>query len=174
MSKSSKARDSGNTGVDPGEIDSLIASLASEDGFERQSARLALVAMGEPALIPLKEALFDTDYQVRWEAAKALGEIREPSTAPALVNALEDADFGVRWLAAEALIGLRRAALSPLLQALAERGQFTMLREGAHHVLRTLCEMGLRDKVVPVLKALQGSDPQSEVPLAARKALEEP
>lgn len=174
MSKSAKARDSGNTGVDPAEIDSLIANLASDDGFERQRARLALVAIGEPALTPLKEALVDVNYQVRWEAAKALGQIRDPSTAPALVDALEDPNFGVRWLSAEALIGLRRAALSPLMQALAERGQFALLRESAHHVLRTLCEMGLRNKIVPVLRALEGTDPEAEVPRAARTALEEP
>ncbi len=173
MSKSSKARDSGNTGAGPAEIKSLIADLASDDGLERQHARLRLVGIGEPALIPLKEALVDVNYRVRWEAAKALGQIRDPSTAPALVDALEDPNFGVRWLAAEALIGLRRAALSPLLKALADRGQFTMLRESAHHVLRTLCEMGLRDCAEPVLRALEGNDPESEVPVAARKALEE-
>jgi HEAT repeat protein len=172
MPKSSRSHHRGKKSADPAEIDSLIATLASDDGLQRQHARQALVVVGERALTPLKEALADVNSRVRWEAAKALGEIRDPSAAPALVDALEDTDFGVRWLAAEGLIGLRRAALLPLLKALAERGQFALLQEGAHHVLRTLCELGLQDKIVPVLKALEGSDPQSDVPLAARKALE--
>ncbi len=173
MSKPSKAPESSNKGVDLAEIDSLIAQLAGYDGLGRQRARLTLVAIGQPALTRLEEALVDVNYLVRWEAAKALGQIRDPSTAPALVDALEDPNFGVRWLAAEALIGLRRAAFSPLLEALAERGQYILLRESAHHVLRTLCEMGLRDSAEPVLKAMEGKDPESEVPRAARKALEE-
>jgi HEAT repeat protein len=173
MPKSSRLHHSGNKSADPAQIDSLIATLASDDGLQRQHARQALVVIGERALTPLKEALADVNSRARWEAAKALGEIRDPSAAPALVDALEDTDFGVRWLAAEGLIGLRRAALLPLLKALAERGEFALLREGAHHVLRTFCEVGLQDKVVQVCKALEGSNPESEVPLAARRALEE-
>jgi HEAT repeat protein len=173
VSRPGKSRHSSNNNADRAKIRSLIAALASDDGLERQHARMRLVAIGERALTPLEEALADMNSVVRWEAAKALGEIRDPLTAPALVAALEDTDFGVRWLAAEGLIGLRRATLTPLLKALAERGQFPLLREGARHVLRALCEVGLQDKIIQVCEALEGSDAESEVPLAARKALEE-
>jgi hypothetical protein len=172
VSKSGESRHNSYNSADRAQISSLIAALAGDDGLDRQHARLRLVAMGERALTPLTEALADVNSLVRWEAAKALGEIRDPSAAPALVSALEDADFGVRWLAAEGLIGLRRATLVPLYKALAERGQFALLREGAHHVLCALCELGLQDKVAEVCNALEGSDPEVDVPIAARKALE--
>jgi HEAT repeat protein len=173
VSRPGKFRHSSNNNADRAKIRSLIAALASDDGLERQHARMRLVAIGERAQTPLKEALADMNSVVRWEAAKALGEIRDPSVAPALVAALEDTDFGVRWLAAEGLIALRGATVAPLFKALAERGEFPLLRESAHHVLCALCEVGLQDRVTEVCKALEGSDAESKVPLAARKALEE-
>ena len=43
--------------TDPATIDSLIANLASKDGMVRVRARRSLVAIGEPAVRPLVEAL---------------------------------------------------------------------------------------------------------------------
>ncbi|MGH7602153.1 MAG: HEAT repeat domain-containing protein, partial [bacterium] len=96
----------------------LLAALSSKVGMDRQRARLALVKIGQLSVPFLLEALTDANDQVRWEAAKALGSIKDPAAAPALVNALLDECTEVRWLAAEGLIALQRAALAPLLQAL--------------------------------------------------------
>ena len=60
------------------DMETLVADLASGDVIKRQDARRALVAMGEAAVEPLKEALQHRNQWVRWEAAKALGRSAVP------------------------------------------------------------------------------------------------
>lgn len=152
-------------------IGRLVSALADRDGMRRQSARQSLVKMGRPVVPALVEALHGAKEVVRWEAAKALGDLRVPEAAPALVCALEDSDFGVRWLAAQGLISLDRAALPALLQALIGRSNSGLLREGAHHVLRVLIHEGHHDLLAPVMAALDTLIP-AEVPPAARRVLD--
>jgi HEAT repeat protein len=149
----------------------LIATLGDQDGLARQRARYTLVAIGQPAVPAMVKALTDPNVHRRWEAAKALGAIGDPSATPALVRAMEDQDFGVRWLAAEALIGLQRAGLAPVLQALADHPERLWLREGAHHVCRMLVDHDLHDLVAPLLTALDSVEPVLEAPPAARAVL---
>ena len=160
--------------IDSADIPALIATLAGNDGLERQRARESLVDIGKPAVAALIEVLAapDSNYHMRWEAAKALSDLEDPEAASMLVNALEDEDFGVRWLAAEGLIALGRDGLSPLLKALVKRSNSTSLREGAHHVLRMLDDAELHYQVAPVLAALEDVEPILEVPVAAHAALD--
>jgi HEAT repeat protein len=153
-------------------IISLVADLASQDELVRTDARQSLVNIRGPAVSPLIEALRDPRRQVRWEAAKALGEIANPTAAPSLVRALRDTEFSVRWLAAEGLIALGSEGLSPLLRALIERSDSVWLRQGAHHVLHDLARGDLREILQPVVAALQGIEPSLEAPRAARTALD--
>jgi HEAT repeat protein len=157
---------------DPATMGALIADLGVKDGLVRERARQSLVAIGGPAVASLIEALADRNEQMRWEAAKALGQIGDPVSAYALVNALEDEVFDVRWLAAEGLIALGREALLPLLQALIERSDSPWLREGAHHILHNLCRGDLEEVLQPLLTALEDVEPSIEVPLAAGSALD--
>jgi HEAT repeat protein len=159
--------------VDPVTIGSLIADLASKDGLVRESARLSLVAVGRPVVGALVKSLTDRNRQVRWEAAKALSAIADPTAAPALVKALEDEEFSVRWLAAKGLIALRSQGLPPLLRALIKRSDSGSLLQGAHHVLHELARRGVpKDVVQPLLAALEDFQPSLEVPPAARAALD--
>jgi HEAT repeat protein len=151
---------------------SLVADFASHNDTKRVKARHSLVAMGKATVPLLTEALKSQNSLVRWEAAKALGEIGDPGTASALVDALEDEDFDVRWLAAEGLTKLNVLALKPSLQALEKRGDSILLQEGAHHVFHDLAKGGLRKFLAPVLAALEALEPGVEVPWAARQALD--
>lgn len=153
-------------------IKKLIKALSSHDDFSRVEARKALESMGRKAVPFLVETLKDSDYLRRWEAAKALGEIRDPKTAPALVIALEDEEFDIRWLAARGLIEMNVKGLKPLFQALIEHADSGLLREGAHHVLHDLAKGELRKYLAPVLKALEDMDSAVQVPIAASHALE--
>ena len=148
-------------------MEALIFNLGSHDDVIRVKARHALVAFGKAAVPPLIEALKSEHYLIRWEAAKALGEIADPGAAPALVKALEDEEFDVRWLAGEGLINMNINGLRPLLQALEHRGDSALLREGAHHVFHDLAKGGLRKFLSPVLAALEALEPGEEVPWAA-------
>jgi HEAT repeat protein len=160
--------------VDSKAIPALIAMLAVKDSLARQRARESLVDIGKPAVVPLMEALAApaSDYYVRWEAAKVLSELEDPEAAPVLVNALEDDSFGIRWLAAEGLISLGQDGLAPILEALVQRSDSAVLREGAHHVLRMLNEGDLHAQLAPVLAALEDIEPIVEVPVAAHAALD--
>jgi HEAT repeat protein len=177
MSKSADAPSESNLSHNPSTdragIDALIADLSSHDGAVRQQARKSLVAMGSRSVVSLLQLLEDPKHQVRWEAAKALSDISDPMAASGLVAALEDESFGVRWLAADGLIAMGRDALPPLLEVLKEDGDSLWLREGAHHVLSMwAAEHGPHDPVTPVLTALESIQPDIDVPLAAKKALE--
>lgn len=150
------------------ENEALISDLSSHNDAARVKARHSLVAMGKAAVPFLTEALKNKNNLMRWETAKALGEIGDPGAAPALVKALEDEEFDVRWLAAEGLIKMNINGLKPLLQALEYRGDSVFLREGAHHVFHDLAKGALRKYLVPVLAALEALEPGEEVPWVAR------
>jgi HEAT repeat protein len=153
-------------------IDALVAALAAEDGAQREKAREDLVSIGKPAVAALAAALKNSHERVRWEAAKALTEIEDPVAVSTLIDALEDASFGVRWLAAEGLIAADQEGLQLLLEALIHHSDSVWLREGAHHVLRTLAtEKDLHDALAPVLDALDAFESVLETPPAAAQAL---
>jgi HEAT repeat protein len=152
-------------------VKSLVSALSSFNDFSRVEARKALESMGSQAVPYLIEALKHPDYLRRWEAAKALGEIKDPKAATALVQALEDEKFDVRWLAARALIEMNVKGLRPLFKALIERADSVLLRQGAHHVLHDLAKGELRTHLVPVLIDLENPD-SAHLPTEASYALE--
>jgi len=169
------------------QISALIAQFGDDDGLVREKVRLALVGMGNIAVAPLIEALTSKDKEIRWESAKALGEIASNVAVPALIKALEDYD--VRWLAAEALIEIGRDSAVPLLEALMARSNEFLLRQGAHHVLYHLSgadsgiahhlskhprnvDPSIQQLLKPVVSALEDAAPRSEAPIAAEVALD--
>jgi HEAT repeat protein len=153
-------------------IDSLIADLVCDDVITCQKARRQLVVMGHEVVPFLVKELGNEKYWVRWEAAKALGQIGDPAATAALIKALEDKEFDVRWLAAEGLINIGRKAVVPLLKALIANPKSTWLRQGAHHVLHDMDRGDLNKVLRPVMVALEDVEPYVEVPVAARKALD--
>jgi HEAT repeat protein len=120
------------------QIPDLIAELGNNDFLKRQHARLLLIHH-EPESIPaLLDALENPKAQIRWEAASALGDIRDPETAPALTEMLMDEDTGVRWAAMESLINMGKKALRPILEKFIKDFESLWLREGVHHILHVL------------------------------------
>jgi hypothetical protein len=157
------------------QVSGLIAALDDSSQQKRREARLKLMAMGQVAMPAILSALFRGPENSRWQAAKALSQLRDPATAPALVKALQDNSFGVRWLAAEGLIGMGCAGLEPLLEGLICEVTSVWLRDGAHHILHALHDNGLEHEACAaaerVLVALEGGEPTAEVPWAAEMAL---
>lgn len=150
----------------------LVAALAGTDSAERIKVREALVQMGSAAVAPLVNALGDSQQHVRWEAAKALAAIADPSSAEKLVGTLNDKDTDVRWVAGEALIALGKKALKPLLTILLKKHDSYELYKAAHHVLHDIAKNSEFVSVVqPVLDALTQSEPAIAVPVAAQNAL---
>ena len=127
--------------------------------------------IGAPAVEGLAGALARGESQVRWEAARALKQINDRASVPALVSALDDPDSGVRWISVEGLSTTGRPSLVPLLTALATRPDSIWLRQGAHHILKSLSAAGLKREVAPVIAAREDIEPAFEVPAATHEAL---
>ncbi len=154
--------------------ESWSARLADWDARRRHEARRELVSMGTAALPVLAKQLSARDWHVRWEAARALGEIGDPAAAVLLVEALQDDDTGVRWAAMGSLIQLERGALRPLLESLTRDFYSARLREGVHHVLHVLLSRGkLTEIEKEVFYALEGAAPGVQAAWAANRALME-
>lgn len=154
-------------------IDSLVTDFTCDDVIKCQTARRKLVTMGSAAVERLVKELSNERHWVRWEAAKALGQIGDKTAARALVKALEDDEFDVHWLAAEALINIGQDSLGPLLEALADHGDKSLpLRRGAHHVLHDMDRGGFDGILQPVMAAVEDTAPHVEVLLVAKKALD--
>lgn len=152
-------------------IDELIDQLTCDDIIACRNARQSLVEIGQEAVPRLIDALSDKREWVRWEAAKALGEIDGPKAAQALLDHLEDERFDIRWLAAEGLIPAGKPIVEPILQALLDRPQSVWLRQSAHRVFRGLARGDLGDLLNPVLRAIESDDPSVRMPVAAEAAL---
>jgi HEAT repeat protein len=168
----SKSRDTASRQPDVASVTPLINDLTCKDVYKCRRARQTLVDMGDPAVPYLVDALKSRKVWVRWEAAKALGQIPGPTATKALVDALGNGMFDVRWIAAEGLIPRGREALVPLMQALIEESDSGWFREGAHHVLFDLSHGNLGELVRPVLEALENVDSSVEVPFKARALLD--
>lgn len=161
-----------NNTAENAKLQALLGKLNCDVSVECQKARRSLVAMGSAAIPYLVKALASKKRWVRWEAAKALGQIGDSTATEALVIALEDKSFDIRWLAAEGLISIGLPAMMPLLRELTKNADSVWLREGAHHVLHDMNRADLDDILRPVLAALDGPEPVLEVPAAANAALE--
>jgi hypothetical protein len=176
MNKTQNNAPKGNTVSDSraakATIKSLIDDLANKDGLVRVRARRQLVAYKKRSVTPLIRTLSNEKDWVRWEAAKALGQIGNQKAIKALLEALSDEKFEVRWLATEGLIRIGRKAIVPLLETLVNHSDLFSLREGIHHVLHDMNTGKITEVLRPVLVALEGTEPSLEVPMAAKAALD--
>ena len=117
----------------------MIHKLASHDPNERIRAQIRLTEIGKPAFDILVQMTTKPEIDLRREAAAVLGEMRDPSAIPALINLLVDEAFEVRWRAAESLIKMG-TTLVPLFQELLKKEQFGSIwfLDSVHHILRKL------------------------------------
>jgi HEAT repeat protein len=152
--------------------EALVRCMALEQGVALKRSRERAESMGAAAVLPLSQAMLAAPrWQLRWEAAKALGRIAAPGSAAALVRALDDENSDVGWVAAESLAALGDAALPPLLQALAKRPGAPGLRIGARHVLRGRQRLDHGDRTVGVLAAIEGGATDDAAAVAAHGLL---
>jgi HEAT repeat protein len=154
-------------------IAALVPGLADKNSQVRMAARASIVAFGceaVPYLLPLAS---DKKHEIRWEAVKAMADIKHPSAVDGLIRALVDTEFDIRWLAAEGLACLGQYAVVPLLQALQnmDEAASVWLRDGALHVLRAVMTESSAQAMQPVLTALEDGDFYAVVPPAAQQAL---
>ena len=149
----------------------LLRALSDHEAATRKNARLRLMKLGSEAVDRLCDLLAHGDFLGRWEAAKALEEISDPSAAASLVDALRDTDQDVRWVAAEGLVAIGRPAVAPVLKALIEHaGTHDLCRE-AHHVIHGLQDSEMRLLLAPLFEVLDQPASGADVTVRAQQAL---
>ncbi len=96
-------------------IDREISQLGTGDQFK---ALNVLIKIGKPAVPALIEALQDQSnpFTRRWEAAKALGVIKDEGAVEPLIKAMSDENEVVRRVTAEALGKLGDTRAIPVLK----------------------------------------------------------
>ena len=84
-----------------------------------------LEMIGKTGISLIIESLGDEDEDVRWAAAKALGNIKSETAVQSLIKALGDEDEDVRWATAKALGNIKsETAVQSLIKALGDEDQF--------------------------------------------------
>lgn len=135
----------------------LMEQLASADPNERALALAALVEHGGSATPALTRALGSPVDAVRAQAAQALAEIADPSSADALAAALDDGNPEVRARAANGLARVRDPrALGALLRTIDD------FPDVLHHpyTLSVYGLIGLGQAALPaVVPLLEADDP---------------
>ena len=132
---------------------------------ERSEWALTLVRNGE-IVVPLRDALADSDWRVRAYAAWALGETWDPRAADILTASLRDSHWRVRMHAASGLERIGNArAVDPLITALADN--YWQVRISA---VDALAAIGDRRALTP-LRATAEHDSRWIVRDQARNAL---
>jgi HEAT repeat protein len=106
--------------ADPASIAPLIETLQKDDDASvRREAAAALRVVGKQSSVvahAFREALSDASWEVRAEAARALGRIDDAASVSPLVDALEDSSYTVMTSAEHALANLGELALPRLLE----------------------------------------------------------
>jgi HEAT repeat protein len=151
----------------------LVSSLGSNDPSERERARIDLVAMGRAAVLLLVDALKARSSVACWEAAKALGSIKDPAAANALAELLDHDDGNVRWVAAQALIALRSEGLRQTLMELLTHAGSVRVQDAARHVIYHFAHDFRGESLQPLLTKFQAYQPGVAIPPAALHALHE-
>ncbi|NJO43155.1 MAG: HEAT repeat domain-containing protein [Cyanobacteria bacterium CRU_2_1] len=112
--------------------ETAIAALRSHDNQTRYYAAWWLGKYQvQDALIPLCEALSDEDYRtaeggypLRRQAARALGQLKNPQAVPALLDVLSCSDLRLREVVIQTLAAIADPqAVQPLLQLLVDGGE---------------------------------------------------
>ena len=151
-------------------VPALVKLFRDTSKTVRETAGTALVAIGEPSVDPLFDALADKDFVIRCHAVRALGGmttdyqigrswVKHPKVVDKLLDMLKDPDRAVREDATIALgmIGDPRA-VDGLIEA---------MKDGAvkRHAIMSLGMIGDARALPPVLAALKGKGiPQDGTP----------
>jgi hypothetical protein len=145
----------------------LLASLTSRRALPLSTVAMWVLAIGPPAIAPLREALRADEPLPRAVAAELLGRLGALEATDDLVGVLRSADEGTRERAARSLglIGSPRA-VAPMVAEIAEGGGSEALRRAVVEGLGAIEDPSTVDVLTSLL-----ADDDHEVARAAAKAL---
>jgi HEAT repeat protein len=96
-------------------VPALITALSSGDHILLHLAGNTLIAIGEPAVLPLIEAVKNADQAARLEAVRALALIADPRAAPVLMEVCKENSVMMEYWANEGFerMGMGMVYLQP-------------------------------------------------------------
>lgn len=139
--------------------------LAGGDFQDRWDVAKIFPKLGTAAIAPLTDVLQDeeADWELRWFAARILGEFDHPLALAALMELLRDADDEeLSGVAAEALANLGTSAVETLSELLTDEGSRLL-------AVRSLSQIRRSEIIAPLLSVVD--DPEIPVRTAAIEAL---
>ncbi|MEH2433856.1 MAG: HEAT repeat domain-containing protein [Nostoc sp.] len=143
----------------------ILAILEMGDFQQRWEITKVLTRLGNIAIPPLIEILEDEDAEeeLRWYAARTLGEFQHPEAIAPLVELLKtDEDEEVKAIAATALGQMGTVAITSLTELLADEDTRLL-------AVRSLSCIPQTETITPLLSVVQ--DPQATIRMAAIEAL---
>ncbi len=151
----------------------LWHALSQGHGELHRAASRAIRDLGGTVAGALVESLNHPDSHVRWHAARALGQIGNPTGIETLVDGLHDEHPAVRWATASVLANLDAQAIPYILRDLIRRPLSEPYRQAVYHALHAMPAHHTRIYLQPLLEALQGSAASVQAPAIAQKMLAE-
>jgi len=146
-------------------LDLAIEVFVLGDFHQRWDIAKVFPQLGKSAIAPLIEILEDedADEELRWYAARTLGEFNHPEAIAALVELLKTGESEeLSAMAAAALGNIGSGAVAALTELLAE-SQTRLL------AVRSLSHIRRKETIAPLLGVVQ--DPQIDIRAAAIEAL---
>jgi HEAT repeat protein len=139
--------ESGDAVVEP-----LLQNVQSQHVEQRERVIAALGTLKVQQAVPqIIKVLENPDFNRRYVAAWALGEIGHPDGIPALIRALDDEVQQVRRYATRSLIKFNQSAVDPLVQSLDSASD-----RAAAGMIRALGDIGDRRALDPLLNHVSG------------------
>lgn len=151
----------------------LIKALAMDRGPLHSEAKQALRGLGPLAEKAWAEALNHPDSHIRWHAARGLGDPTDPCSMALLAEGLLDENREVRWASADALARIGPPAVPATLTVISQNTLSTPVRQAAYHALHGVVARRLRERLKPLLEALQSPAGNVEASTIAQRLLEE-
>lgn len=142
----------------------LTEALNDSERMVANSAMSALIHIGSPAIPFLLEQLNSINFHIRSSVIHILGEIKDPSAIPPLIQAMEDRSGSIRRDIARAIEKFKSVAIPPLLEALNQEN--ATIRLEAVKILGKLDEISILGTLFNLLK-----DPLENIRLEVVKAL---
>ncbi|MBD2530324.1 HEAT repeat domain-containing protein [Nostoc flagelliforme FACHB-838] len=142
-----------------------LSILEMGDFHQRWEITKVLTHLGNISIPPLIEILEDEDAEeeLRWYAARTLGEFQQPNAIASLVELLKtDEDEELKAIAATALGQMGTVAIASLTELLLDEDTRLL-------AVRSLCCIRQAETIAPLLSVVQ--DPQVAVRAAAIEAL---
>lgn len=158
---------------DPAAVPPLLSALRGADEQTGSQIFAALVQLGHFAVPPLIENMSSNSAWLRWQCARALGEIGDQRAIPVLVRALTDVDHSIAWAAAKGLAHFGKRSVAPVLRLLMSEDMTPWLADTASYVLHTQSQNydKLKPYLDPVVQQMRGLTYKIGTSMAAQKAL---